>query len=122
MEKKRIQPRDILKISWFLSSVLCCAFWELCGGKKGIGIKKKIKKDQKENKKGSKKNKAAIDDPLTRNASRDAKTRVLVRFQSTIDDPLTRHAFRGAKTPSSDSWLHGFLASWLLGFLALLGF
>ena len=33
MEKKRIQPRDILKISWFLSSVLCCAFWELCGGK-----------------------------------------------------------------------------------------
>ena len=32
--KKRIQPRDILRISWFLSSVLCCAFWELCGGKK----------------------------------------------------------------------------------------
>ena len=34
VEKKRIQPRDILKISWFLSSVLCCAFWELCGGEK----------------------------------------------------------------------------------------
>ena len=25
-KKKRMQPRDILKISWFLSSVLCCAF------------------------------------------------------------------------------------------------
>ena len=57
--------------------------------KKIKGIKKKIK--------GSKKNKAAIDDPLTRNASRGAKTRVLVRFQSRIDDPLTRHASEALK-------------------------
>ena len=30
VEKKRMQPQDILKISWFLSSVLCCAFWKHC--------------------------------------------------------------------------------------------
>ena len=36
-KKAHSTPRyleDILKISWFLSSVLCCAFWELCGDKK----------------------------------------------------------------------------------------